>query len=268
MNIPKINLDEIANRNSINIVEVEKIISSVKKGMMSVHKQFRVKEHGEERQYGVIRHGVGMLKTPYGLFWQFDFFVSDRWKKYSVVVRCKLSADFAPVFDNPSRLILRIDSGCESGQKFSDVTCDCKEQLVLAMQEIAKVGEGMIINIPNQDGRGMGNPFKLATLSLQEQLRLTTVEAASTLVTNGGSIDRRTYSGVIAILRFLKIPQKCEICLLTNNPDKFKTFGENGYRATERIPVVIAPTQHTRRHLEAKQLYLGHEDLVSGEDVK
>ncbi len=169
-----------------------------------------------------------------------------------------------PIFQNPHTITMRIDSGCESGQKFGDITCDCKDQLFLAMREIAKIGEGIMINIPHQDGRGMGNPFKLATLSLQEQLRLTTVEAASVL-TNAGPIDKRSYGGVIAILRFLQISERCEICLITNNPYKFKVFEENGYRA-KRVPVAIQPTQHTRRHLEAKQLYLGHKGLVSDEE--
>lgn len=263
MKIPQVDLEEIATRNSVSLEEVKLIISSVKKGMTPVHQEFHVRENGEERRYVVIRHGVGSLKTPYGPFWLFNFFVNDRWKLYSVVVRGKLSADFTPVFENPNRVVLRIDSGCDSGQKFADVTCDCREQLLLAMQEIAKVGEGIVINMPPQDGRGMGSPFKLATMSLQEQLRLTTVEAASILA-GGGPIDKRSYAGAVAILRFFNISKKREIYLMTNNPDKFSVFEENGYRATKWVPVVIPPTQHTRKHLEAKQLYLGHKDLVTG----
>lgn len=267
MKIPQVDLEEIAARNGISVEEVKELISSIRNGMNPVHKQFRVKEDGEERWYTVIRHGVGSLNTPYGPFWQLDFSVDDQWKKYSVIVRGKLSVDFMPVFQNPHTITMRIDSGCESGQKFGDITCDCKDQLILAMREIAKAGEGIVINIPHQEGRGMGNPFKLATLSLQEQLRLTTVEAASVL-TNAGSIDKRSYGGVIAILCFLQVSQKCEVCLITNNPYKFKAFEENGYLVTKRVPVTIPPTQHTRRHLEAKQLYLGHKGLVSDEEVK
>lgn len=266
MKIPRVDLQEIALRNGVDLAEVKQIIASIQKGMKPVHKKFSVKEYGIEQEYTVIRQGVGNLNTPYGLFWQFDFFVNDRWKKYSVVVRGKLSADLTPQFGNPGRILLRIDSGCESGQKFGDITCDCRDQLMLAMQEIAKASEGIVINIPHQDGRGMGNPFKLATLSLQEQLRLTTVEAASVL-TDAGPIDKRTYSsGVIAIMRFLRVSHRCEIGLITNNPYKLNVFKENGYRAVARIPAVIPPTYYTRRHLESKQLYLGHKGLVSGEE--
>lgn len=265
MRIPKVNLEEITLRNRISLDEVKQTIAHIRKGMKPLHKQFSVKEDGVERQHTIIKQGVGSLNTPFGLFWQFDFFVNDRWKKYSVVVRGKLASDFTPEFGNPDKILVRIDSGCESSQKFGDITCDCKDQLMFALQEIAKAGEGVVINIPNQDGRGMGNHFKLATLSLQEQLRLTTVEAASVL-TDAGPIDKRTYAGVIAILRFLRISQKYEIGLLTNNPYKLNVFKENGYRAIARIPTVIPPTNYTRRHLESKQLYLRHKGLVTEEE--
>ncbi len=267
MKIPQVDLEEIATRNNVSLEDVKLTISSVRKSMIPVHQEFHVKENGEEQQYVVTRHGVGSLKTPHGPFWLFNFFVNDRWKLYSVIVRGKLSADFMPVFEDPNKVVLRIDSGCDSGQKFADVTCDCREQLLFAMQEIAKVGEGVVINMPPQDGRGMGSPFKLATMSLQEQLRLTTVEAASILA-EGGLIDKRSYAGAVAILRFFHISKKREIYLMTSNPDKLSVFEENGYRTTKRVPVVIPPTQHTRKHLEAKQLYLGHKGLVSEEEGK
>jgi GTP cyclohydrolase II len=262
MKTPRVDIQEIADRNGISPGEVKSIIAIAKKGMVPVRKSFNVKEGGNERQYTVIRQGVGTLTTPYGLFWQFDFFVKDRWKKYSAIIMGNLSEDFIPDFKNSRKIFIRIDSGCESGHKLGDITCDCRNQLLLSMEKIAKVGEGIIITIPNQDGRGMGNPFKLTTLSLQNQLRLTTVEAASVL-TNAGPIDRRTYAGAIAVLYFLCVSQKCEIGIITNNPYKLKVFEENGYRVTERLPIIVPPTQHTRRHLEAKQLYLGHKNLVT-----
>mgnify|MGYP001565347623 CR=1 FL=1 len=266
MKIPEVDLEEIATRNNIGTEEVKSVISSVRKAMRPVHQEFHIRENGEERRYIVTRHGIGSLKTPYGPFWLFNFFVNDKWKLYSIIVRGKLSADFMPVFEKRGGIVLRIDSGCDSGQRFADITCDCRDQLLLAMQEIAKVGEGIVINLPPQDGRGMGNPFKLATMSLQEQLRLTTVEAA-TILAGGGPIDKRSYAGAVAILHFFHISKKRMIYLMTNNPHKFTVLEENGYQ-TKRMPVVIPPTQHTRKHLEAKQLYLGHKDLVTGEEEK
>ena len=64
----------------------------------------------------------------------------------------------------------------------------------------------MIINVPAQDGRGMGISFKLATLWLQDTLGVDTVESAS-MIAPGGVIDIRTYSGIIGILKFLIFPK-------------------------------------------------------------
>jgi len=165
---------------------------------------------------------------------------------------------FHPVFQDPTKLVIRTDSGCETGQMFGDLTCECGEQLLLAMEAIRETGEGMIINIPRQDGRGMGLPFKLGTLWLQEALGVHTVESASMLAPRG-VIDTRTYSGVVAILRFFGIPESCEINLATNNPKKAEVFRENGYRLNDEfMPVIAEPTEYTRAHLDAKRKFLGH----------
>lgn len=262
MRIPKVNLREVALRNRIGLGEVERIVSMARQSMRPSKKDFTVQENGIERAYAVTRRGVGRLQTMFGLFWQLDFFVDDCWGKYSVVVCGDLSNDFTPKFKNRHRILMRIDSGCESGQRFNDITCDCRDQLMISLQEIAKAGEGIVINIPHQDGRGMGNHFKLATLSLQERLHLTTVEAASVL-TDAGLIDKRTYAGVVAILRFLQIARECEIRLLTNNPYKLSVFEDNHYRTITRLPMVVPPNCYTREHLESKQVYLDHKGLIA-----
>jgi GTP cyclohydrolase II/3,4-dihydroxy 2-butanone 4-phosphate synthase/GTP cyclohydrolase II len=262
MTIPKVDLHQVALRNRINLGEVERIVSMARQSMKPIKKDFTVRENSMERTYTVTRRGVGRLQTASGLFWQLDFFVDDCWGKYSVIVCGDISNDFAPKFKKRNRILMRIDSGCESGQRFSDITCDCRDQLMLSLQEIAKAGEGIVINIPYQDGRGMGNYFKLATLSLQERLHLTTVEAASVL-TDAGLIDKRTYAGVVAILRFLQIAEEREIGLLTNNPHKLSVFEDNGYRTITRIPMVVPPTRYTQQHLESKQIYLDHKGLVA-----
>ncbi|MEK9151523.1 MAG: hypothetical protein AAB547_02735, partial [Patescibacteria group bacterium] len=166
-----------------------------------------------------------------------------------------------PAFKQTISLVLRTDSGCETGQVFGDLTCECNEQLHLALKTIEKVGEGMIITIPRQDGRGMGLTFKLATLWLQDVLGVNTVESA-TLLAPGGVIDVRTYSGVICILKFFGIAKNCKINLATNNPKKAEVFAENGYTVVDYTPIIVEPNEHTEMHLKAKQDHLGHKGLV------
>ena len=145
---------------------------------------------------------------------------------------------------------------------FGDRTCECREQLALALETIGDAGEGMVINIPRQDGRGLGLPFKLATLWLQTLLKMNTVEAAEA-ITPDGVIDARTYGGVIGILKFFGIPTTMKINLATNNVHKARVFDENGYSVEGYTPVVIPPTEHTSHHLYAKQEHMGHIGLIA-----
>jgi orotidine-5'-phosphate decarboxylase len=130
------------------------------------------------------------------------------------------------------------------------------------MNHIREAGEGLIINIPRQDGRGLGLPFKLATLRIQWDLGVDTV-TASALLDPDGSRDTRTYAGIVAILQFLNIPKTSTLHLESNNPEKMKVFPENGYSLSDLRPVVIHPTKYTRHHLEAKEKELGHINLIA-----
>jgi 3,4-dihydroxy 2-butanone 4-phosphate synthase/GTP cyclohydrolase II len=264
--VPPVDLDDIAARNNMTREEVGEFLTIVQNGMLPEARVIPVTENGEQRYYTVERRGVGPIVNVYGSFWMFDFSINDQWHKYTVIVKAQLdNKTFTPIFDNPDRLVLRTDSGCETGQLFGDLTCECGDQLLLAMEAISQVGEGIIVNIPHQDGRGMRLPFKLGTLWLQDALGVNTIESAS-MLTPGGVIDVRTYAGVVAVLRFFRIPETCEINLATNNPKKARIFGENDYKLNDEFtPVIVEPTQYTRVHLAAKGKFLGHK-LGNGGD--
>ncbi len=260
------NLDEIAARASMTEREVTNIIELVKKGMEPLSKRIPVIENGTRRYYAVERRGIGILNTKHGKFWEFEFAIDDDWANYSVIVKADINKEtLTPTFKDKNNLVIRIDSGCKTGQIFGDLTCECSEQLDLAMKTLNDKGEGMIVNIPHQDGRGMGISFKLATLWLQDTLGVDTVESASILAP-GGVIDVRTYAGVVGILRFFGIPESSIINLASNNPKKAKVFEENGYKIGDFVPIVIEPTEHTQKHLKAKQDKLGHIKLVNNDN--
>ncbi|TAK94120.1 hypothetical protein EPO05_06710, partial [Patescibacteria group bacterium] len=257
----QLDLQVIAARTNQTVEEVERLINQAKSSMIPLGKQLSVVEGGITRWLIVTRQGVGTIVTDFGEFHQFDFSIDDAWGKYSVLFFGELDENLMPTFKNKELLLVRIDSGCETGQLFGDRTCECHEQLSLAIRTVSENGEGLIVNIPRQDGRGLGLPFKLATLRLQRQLKLDTVEAANAIAPNG-VIDIRTYSGVVGILKYFDIPARTKITLATNNPRKAGAFVENGYEVTDYTPIVIPPTDLTRGHLEAKQKHLGHIDLV------
>ncbi len=253
---------DVGKRAKRSIKEVNSLLDSVRFSMEPFSKRVSVIENGSIRYYTVERRGLGILKTKYGKFWQYSFAIDDQWKKYSVIVKAELDKKhLIPIFKKSDPLLLRTDSGCETGQIFGDLTCECREQLHLALKTISDIGEGIIINIPSQDGRGMGLTFKLASLWLQDVLDVNTVESAA-LLAPGGIIDIRTYSGVICILKFFGIPENSKINLATNNPKKAEVFIENGYSVMEYTPIIVEPNNHTLIHLKAKQERLGHKGLI------
>lgn len=242
-----------------------KAITLARRAMRPLRKKISIRENGRDIELAVTRFGIGPLVTEYGSFWEIKFSVSDEWSDYTAIVKSDLRcADLTPIFRNPGRVLVRLDSGCETGQVFGDQTCECREQLKRAMRAIGETGEGIIICMPKQDGRGKGISFKLATLWLQNALRLDTVQAAS-LLAEGKPIDVRSYAGAVAVLKFLGCDRRgTRLALLSNNPDKLAVLTENGIVA-ESIPHVISPTDHTRRHLEAKARCFGHTNLVNGQ---
>lgn len=259
---------DISEKSKMSVEEVSAFLELLKHSMEPFSKRFSVNENGVMRYYAVERRGVGILKTEHGKFWQYNFAIDDQWEKYSVIVKAELDKDLlVPVFKNKDQLVLRTDSGCETGQVFGDLTCECHDQLHLSLKTLEEVGEGMLINIPRQDGRGMGLTFKLATLWIQDVLGVNTVESAS-LLAPGGVIDVRTYSGVVCILKFFGISKTCRINLATNNPKKAEVFAENGYTVVDYTPIVIEPNEHTKAHLKVKQDHLGHKGLVKKEGDK
>lgn len=260
--VPVPTLKDLSAKYSQSETQIEKTRHEAQAMMTPITKTFSIKENGQNRLYRITREGVGPVKNAKGLLWMYQFKMDDIWQKYSVLVAGDIDIDtLQPRFKNPDKMLIRIDSGCETGQVFHDLTCDCRDQLHKAIDAIISAGEGMIINIPRQDGRGKGLPFKLATLYLQDRINLDTVEAAS-ILSEDGVIDVRTYAGSIGILQFFGVPTGTGILLATNNSHKEKVFASNGYRVADAISMAIPPTEHTKRHLQAKGEKLAHRILV------
>lgn len=254
---------EIAAEKGITEAQVADAVERARRGFAVTHKRLEVIENGYARTFTVERRGVGPVQTPFGKFELYSFEIQDSWKKYTALVMADAFEDLSPRFLPNRPLIVRLDSGCETGQLFGDQTCDCREQLELGLQQIAENGQGILINIPHQDGRGLGISFKLATLRLQNELGVDTVQASKLLQPNG-SRDDRTYGGAIAILKFLGVDQR--VTLSSNNPSKMKIFDENRI-SSDNLPIVIPPTAYTRHHLAAKAKHLGHDALSAGQDA-
>jgi GTP cyclohydrolase II len=243
-------------------------VERARASMDPLSKRVVVIEDGRAMALEVVRRGVGPLDTPYGLLYEYALEVSDPWKDYVAIVRANLGDNLQPIFSGRSEKLLRVDSGCVTGQVFHDLTCDCGDQLDRALAAIAEKGEGLVIHVPHQDGRGLGLGFKLATLTVQHELGVDTVEASALLDPGGVTRDQRTYAGVIAVLNFFELSVDASIRLLSNNPAKLRIFQENGFTEARLEPITVPPTERTRHHLLAKQRFFGHIGLVQDDDPR
>jgi GTP cyclohydrolase II len=146
--------------------------------------------------------------------------------------------------------LVRIHSQCLTGDVFHSLRCDCRAQLEIALEAIAKEGRGILI-YENQEGRGIGLLNKLRAYELQDH-GADTVEANEQL---GFEADLRGYELAGAILAFLGLRA---VRLMSNNPDKIAAVEKAGVRVAERVPCIAAPVGSSQDYLRTKKEKLGH----------
>ncbi len=150
--------------------------------------------------------------------------------------------------DTPS--LVRVHSECLTGDVFGSVRCDCRDQLLFALQTIADEGRGILVYL-RQEGRGIGLTNKVQAYALQDE-GLDTVDANLHL---GLPADDRNYSVAAAILFDQGVKQ---VRLLTNNPQKVLDLQSGGIEVVERVPHEITPRPENQHYLKTKADKLGH----------
>ncbi|MFQ5808102.1 MAG: GTP cyclohydrolase II [Armatimonadota bacterium] len=148
-------------------------------------------------------------------------------------------------------VLVRVHSGCLTGDAFHSLRCDCGPQLSRAMEMIEEAGRGVIVYIQSHEGRGIGICNKVKAYRLQDE-GLDTVEANEQL---GFPADMRDYGIGAQVLADLGITT---MRIMTNNPKKLIGLEGYGLRVTGREPILCKPTRHNVRYLEAKREKLGH----------
>ena len=148
-------------------------------------------------------------------------------------------------------VLTRVHSECFTGDVLGSQRCDCRAQLISAMEKIVEEGRGVVVYNRSHEGRGIGLLNKLSAYRLQDEGH-DTVEANHAL---GFGADLRSFALEAQILTNLKVSS---IRLLTNNPEKQRQLELYGVRVVERVPHVAGVGPHNVRYLETKRSKLGH----------
>jgi GTP cyclohydrolase II len=147
--------------------------------------------------------------------------------------------------------LVRVHSGCVTGDIFHSLRCDCYQQLQTALKLITEVPFGAIVYVPYHEGRGIGLFKKIKAYALQDE-GLDTVEANLSV---GAPIDSRDYALAARALTDLGMS---EIRLLSNNPAKEQALKAQGVQIRERVPIIIPPNKFNERYLETKRSRMSH----------
>jgi GTP cyclohydrolase II/3,4-dihydroxy 2-butanone 4-phosphate synthase/GTP cyclohydrolase II len=147
--------------------------------------------------------------------------------------------------------VVRVHSGCVTGDIFHSLRCDCYPQLQAAMDRIISSPTGVLVYLPYQEGRGIGLVNKIRAYALQDR-GYDTVDAN---VAIGAPIEARDYDLAAHILFDLGYP---EIRLLTNNPAKVEALREEGVDVIEQIPLIVKASPYNTRYLATKKERMAH----------
>jgi GTP cyclohydrolase II len=144
----------------------------------------------------------------------------------------------------------RLHSECLTGDVMGSLRCDCRDQLEVALRELAAMPRGLLLYL-RQEGRGIGLMNKLRAYALQDG-GLDTVDANLAL---GFRDDERDYAIAAHMLASLNI---ASVSLMTNNPKKIRGLEQHGIRVSGRIPHVMPSNDHNRFYLATKAARSGH----------
>ena len=145
---------------------------------------------------------------------------------------------------------VRVHSECLTGEVFGSLKCDCREQLEVALGEIARRGFGAVLYL-RQEGRGIGLANKIRAYALQSNGH-DTVDANRLL---GLPDDARRYDVARDMLERLGVRS---VRLMTNNPEKVRALRALGVDVVGTIPVIVPPNVHSAGYLESKRLRMAH----------
>jgi GTP cyclohydrolase II len=186
----------------------------------------------------------------------------DMWRLYYVISKNPFDGTVNRLIEEP--VLLRLDSGCVSGQVYNDCSCDCLDQLHDALKQLSTdTSEGsLIIHIPMHDGRGYGTAPKAETEIYKRGGKgrvnrthpLDTISAAN-LLYRSQKIDLRTFDGAAKILEIMKVKK---VLLLTDNVAKYNALKDNNIDVIRKKTETFKET--CKIHIDSKKNSSGYFD--------
>ena len=144
------------------------------------------------------------------------------------------------------RVLVRVHSGCVTGDIFRSKRCDCGEQLQQAMKMIENEGAGVILYINHDAKEALVSKIR-SYKSQDEGEHIDFMEEGKPVL--------RNYGVGAQILVDLGVRH---IRLMTNNPRKIVGLEGYGLDVVERIPLETLPHADNIDYLKAKKSKLGH----------
>lgn len=151
--------------------------------------------------------------------------------------------------DEPT--LVRVHSGCLTGDALLSLRCDCGEQLHTALSRINDEGSGVLLYIDHHEGRGIGILNKLRAYALQDE-GLDTEQANHAL---GFAGDIREYGTGAQVLFDIGVRK---MRLLTNNPSKRIGLEGYGLEIVDRVPLQPTVNPENEFYLWTKKHKMAH----------
>ncbi len=124
---------------------------------------------------------------------------------------------------------LRIQSACTTGTVAGDHACECRHQLVAAMEYLERNDNGLIVWTQEHEGRGRGLVSKLHVYVMRQERGMSAQEACHEL---GVPLELRDFGQMPHVLRYLGVES---VILLSCNREKARALLLGGIEVRSTI---------------------------------
>lgn len=212
--------------------------------MISIEQLIEWRRHQETQ---IVRSVSTRLPTEHGVFTAIGY-THDVDKSEHIA----LIAGDVDALKGAENVLVRVHSECLTGDVFGSRRCDCGPQLNASLQAVQEAGQGVVVYLRGQEGRGIGLVNKLKAYHLQDK-GLDTVDAN---LEQGLPEDAREYSVAGQILRDLGI---VSVNLMTNNPHKGDGLFGFGVDVSQHTNLAVAANEDNITYLRTKRDRMGHD---------